>query len=210
MAARCSTATGGSPSVMRAHLGCGAVLLRDYVNIDLPLPHVYLTRERPDLVERFITTEDQYYARHVDKNADALRGGAVTKDTVCDIYGSFTFIPARPGTVSEILARQVFEHLDRAEAKAALRHCHEALRSNGILRLDIPDPDETLRRYRESGDEFYIRHLFGPRRDVYGFHTHYTRRMLIEMAEKAGFSFLQEEDSPHFYPAFTLRFAAVK
>lgn len=187
-------------------MGSGSVYLREWVNVDLPLPHVYLARERHDLVERFITSEDHYYARHTDKHADSLRGGPVTKDTVCDIYGSFTFIPARPGTVAEILARQVFEHLDRTEAKEALNHCYEALQPKGLLRLDIPDPDDTIRRYRDTGDEFYIRHLFGPRRDVYGFHTHYTRAMLIELASQAGFWLEAEEPNIHFYPSYCLRF----
>lgn len=191
---------------MKLHIGNGAVYLREWVNVDLPLPHVYLAKERHDLVEKFITTEDKYYARHENKTADTLRAGPVTKDTVCDVYGSFAFLPARAATVSDILGRQVFEHLDKTEAKQALTNCYEVLGHGGFLRLDIPDPDETLRRYRDTGDEFYIRHLFGPRRDVYGFHTHYTRRMLIEMAEDAGFKLETEEPNIHFYPSYCLRF----
>lgn len=191
---------------MKLHLGNGSVYLREWVNVDLPLPTVYLARERHDLVERFITTEDKYYARHDDKTRDRLRSGPLTQETVCDIYGSFTFIPARPGTVAEILARQVFEHMDRGEAKQALRNCHQALRSEGLLRLDIPDPDETLRQYRDTGDEFFIRHLFGPRRDVYGSHIQYNRKMLKLVVEQHGFRYLAEEPNQHWYPAFTLRF----
>lgn len=191
---------------MKAHIGNGAVYLREWVNIDLPLPHVYLTRERPDLVEKFITTEERYYARHEQRTPDTTQTVPKQQETVCDVFGSFAFIPARAGTVSEILSRQVFEHLDRSEAKQALRGCHEALQSGGFLRLDVPDPDATLRQYRDTGNEFYIRHLFGPRRDIYGFHTHYTRGMLIDLAEQQGFRFDQEEPNVHFYPAFSLRF----
>lgn len=191
---------------MKLHLGAGAVYLREWVNVDLPLPHVYLAKERMDLVEKFITTEDKYYARHEDKTADSLRKGPVTSDTVCDVYGSFAFIPARPRSVSEILSRQVFEHLDRAEARAALRNCYRALTSDGILRLDVPDPDETLRQYCQTGDEFFIRHLFGPRRDVYGFHTHYTRSMLTSLVESEGFKLVEVEPNVHWYPAYCLRF----
>lgn len=191
---------------MRAHLGCGSVYLREWVNIDLPLPKVYLARERHDLVERFITTEDKYYARHEDKNADRLRGGPITGDTVCDIYGSFEFIPARSGSVSELLARQVFEHLHIDLARKALKESARVLKSGGLLRLDIPDPDETIRQYGRTGDEFLIRHLFGPRRDEWGFHSHYTRPMLIKLAAESNFLFKEEESNPHWYPAFTLRF----
>jgi hypothetical protein len=63
-----------------------------------------------------------------------------------------------------------------------------------------------MRQYRASGDEFFIRHLFGPRRDMYGFHTHYTRTMLIKLVEEHGFEYYAEERNIHCYPAFTLRF----
>lgn len=191
---------------MKLHVGCGSVLLRDFVNVDLPLPHVFLAKERPDLVERFITTEENYYGRHQDKTPETLRSGPVTKETVCDVYGSFTFLPVRSGTVSEILSIQVFEHLDRVEAEEALDECRRALMTSGILRLDIPDPDETIRRYGETRDEFYIRHLFGPRRNIHGFHTHYTRHMLQSLVEEHGFHTLMEERHDHFYPAIKLRF----
>src|SRR5688572_2254576 len=128
---------------MRLHVGNGAVLLRDYVNVDLPLPNVFLTKERPDLVEKFITTEDAYYSRHADKTITTFRAGPIDQETCCDAFGSFAFLPVRPGTVSEILSVQVWEHLDRNEARAATDQCFRALRVGGILRLDIPDADET-------------------------------------------------------------------
>lgn len=191
---------------MRLHVGNGPVLLRDWVNVDLPLPHVFLTKERPDLVERFLTSENDYYGRHADMNPERLRKGPVTGDTVCDVFGSFTFLPARAGSVSELLSRQCFEHLDRHEAVEAIQEAGRVLKRSGILRIDIPDPDETLRLYRETGDEFYIRHLFGPRRNMWGFHTHYTRDMLKQMVEAQKFKLIQEEPNEHFYPAFTMRF----
>lgn len=191
---------------MKLHVGCGPVLLRDWVNVDLPLPHVYLSASRRDLVERFITTEDDYYGRHRDKTKDSLRRGPTIQDTCCDVYGSFTFLPVRDATVSEILSRQVFEHLDRRDAAEAIFECGRALKPGGLLRIDIPDADETLRLYRESGDEFWARHLFGPRLNEYGFHTHYTRAMLKAMVEAGPFKFLAEESHPHFYPAIAMRF----
>lgn len=195
---------------MRLHVGCGAILLRDWVNIDLPLPHVYLAKERPDLVAKFITDDNDYYGRHADKEPDTLREGPVTKETVCDVYGSFAFLPVRPQSASEILSRQAFEHLDRTEARAALRECHRALKYGGILRIDIPDPDETMRRYQETGDSFFLRHLFGPRRDLWGFHTHYSRQLLVDLVRQHGFEFVRERENIHeFYPAFEMEFQRV-
>lgn len=191
---------------MKLHVGSGSVYLREYVNVDLPLPSVFLAKERPDLVDRFSTMEEDYYGRHTDKTKGTFRKGPLSQETVCDVYGSFDFLPVRPNSVSEILARQCFEHLDRNEAPRALAQSYAALKKGGVLRLDIPDADETLRQYRETGDEFFIRHLFGPRRDMYGFHTHYTRTMLIKLVEDAGFGYELEERNIHCYPAFCLRF----
>ncbi len=192
---------------MRLHVGCGSVYLREWVNVDLPLPSVFLAKERPDLIERFATLENDYYGRHNDKTREKWRKGPLSQETVCDVYGSFAFIPVRPCSVEEILSRQAFEHLDRAEARAAISQCYSALKPGGFLRIDVPDPDETLRQFAKSKDEFYIRHLFGPRRDVYGFHTHYTRDMLKKIVEEQPFQLVQEEENIHAdYPAFCLRF----
>lgn len=191
---------------MRLHVGCGAVLLRDWVNVDLPLPHVFLANERHDLVAKFITTEKDYYGRHEDKSVDSLRAGPVTQETCCDVYGSFAMLPARTGAVSQILSVQCFEHLDRRQAAEAIEECARVLKPGGILTLDIPDPDATVSRYKETGDEFWLRHLFGPRRNVYGFHTHYTRDMLRDLVEEHGLKCLGDEEHGHFYPAIRLKF----
>lgn len=191
---------------MKLHVGCGAIYLREYVNVDLPLPHVFLAKERPDLVERLVTDEDKYYWRHSDKNPDRLRGGPLSQDTVCDVYGGLSFMPARDGSVSEVLARQCIEHIGIQDVRRAMDEAYRVLTVGGILRVDVPDPDETLRIYRKTGDEFYIRHLFGPRRTKYGGHTPYNRQMLRSVVEELRFEFVEEEPNIHeFYPAFCLR-----
>lgn len=195
---------------MKLHVGCGAVYLHDYVNVDLPGDDVFLAKDRPDLVDKYMTFEYAYYARHAEIDRELLRAGPVRKENVCDAYGSFTFLPARTGTVSEILSRQTFEHLSPTDGMSALRECHRVLTFDGFLRLDLPDPDATLRLYQETKDEFWIRHLFGPRRNEYGGHTPYTREMLKAMAAASGFFFLHEEENIHdLYPAFCLRFERI-
>lgn len=194
---------------MKLHVGSGSVYLREWVNIDLPLDNVFLAKERPDLVEKFIASESDYYEKHRDKTPDKLRRGAVVQETCCDVFGSFAFLPVRPASVEEILSVQVWEHLDRAEAKAAMQECQRVLKPGGFLRIDVPDPDETLRQYRKTGDEFCIRHFFGPRRNEYGSHFHYTRAMLRDLVEKFSFRFMSEEENRHWYPAFCLRFKKV-
>ncbi len=174
--------------------------------MDLPGPDCFLASERPDLVERYRTTEDAYYARH-KKTLDDLRKGPLSQDYVCDRYGSYHFLPVRPGSVDEILARHSFEHLSVTEARGALKSMHAALRNGGSMVLDVPDHEETLRLYRSTGDEFYIRHLLGPRRNDFGYHCmSWTPGRLADFAEEHGFHPVKDEPNIHLYPAFAIRF----
>lgn len=193
---------------MRLHVGCGAIYLTDWVNVDLAGPDVYLARQRPDLVERWTTTEDNYYGRQIDVTIESLRKGPLNRETVCDVYGDFEKLPVASYECSEILSRHAFEHLSIREARRALKECRRVLRRGGLLRLDVPDHAETLRLYRESGDVFYVRHLLGPRRgDDFGHHVmSYEPPQLQALVESEGFEFVEREHFEHLFPAFTLRF----
>lgn len=192
---------------LRVHLGCGQIYLDGWINVDLPLPHVALAKDEPGLVAEFITTEDRYYQRHSGKGLDDWRKGPQIVKSVADCYGSFEFIPARPLSVDEILSRQCFEHLTIDRARPALKECARVLKWGGHLRLDVPDPEATLELYRETGDPFWKRHLFGPRNGEFGFHSFFDRETITRLAAEAGFNIVEEEPNIHeSYPAFTLKF----
>lgn len=192
---------------MKVHIGCGSVYLRDWFNIDLPGPNTFLADARPDLVERWGTDDEHYYAKHQDKSQDSIRKGPLDQEYVCDRFGDFGNIPVPSWHAEEILARHSFEHLSITEAHKALDEADSILKTNGILRLDVPDHEETLRLYKQTGDDFYIRHLLGPRRNDHGFHMmSYTRDRLRALVESHGFVYVEEEPNIHFYPAFCLRF----
>lgn len=191
---------------MKIHMGCGSVYLMGYYNVDLPLPYIHLTQDRPALVEQYQTTEGDYYGRHGTQTIETWKQGPKRLETVCDAYGSFTAIPARPSSATEILSRQVFEHLPPQEGVKALKECNRVLQPHGLLRIDVPDPEATLKLFHATGDNFYIRHFFGPRIDEFGFHTPYTRDILTGMCDEAGFRFVGEEPNIHPYPAFMLQF----
>lgn len=193
-------------SPVRLHIGCGTVYLTDWINVDLPSPNCFLASERPDLVERYRATADDYYARHKKTIAD-LRKGPLDQSYVCDRYGSYNFLPVVPGTVDEMLARHSFEHLSITEARSALVNLNTVMKLGGELVLDVPDHEETLRLYRETGDEFYVRHLLGPRRNDYGYHCmSFTPERLTTLVQEYGFEFKQSEPNIHIYPAICLRF----
>jgi len=191
----------------KLHIGSGSVYLHDWINLDVPGPRNFLAADRPDLVEQWGTTDDQYYARHQDKTIDKLRSGPLDQEYVCDLYGSWAHLPIPAWTCEEVLARHSFEHLSINEARAALDQLDEVLATGGILRIDVPDHEETVRLLQETKDSFYGRHLLGPRRDPYGYHMmSYTRESLRELVCEHSFTFVREEPNIHFYPAFCLRF----
>jgi hypothetical protein len=193
---------------MKVHIGCGAVYLRDYLNVDVPTVHTHLAYERPDLVERYITTDDAYYARHQDKTVELLSKGPLKQEYVCDRYGSFTFLPFYGSHATEILTRHSFEHLSLTEARAALDNMRRHLVPGGMLRIDVPDHNGTLKLYADTKDPFWARHLFGPQRGDYGFHVmSYTPELLRRLAGEHGFYYDGMEDNIHeLYPAFCMRF----
>jgi hypothetical protein len=189
-------------------MGSGSVYLKDWLNVDVPDRNTFLADERPDLVDRWSTTEADYYARHADKTQDALRSGPLNQEYVCDVYGSFLNLPPLQEPVDELLARQVWEHMSITEARAALTELYQAIRPGGILRIDVPDHEKTLELYAATRDPFYVRHLLGPRRNDYGFHLmSYTPCRLAALVEEKGFfRCVGSEENLHFYPAFCLRF----
>lgn len=194
---------------MRLHIGCGTIYLTDYwTNIDLPSANVFLAKERPDLVERWGVEEAHYYDKQGKDNIDKFSAGPKTIESVCDAYGSFQFIPARTGSVDEILARQVFEHNDLMHAAEALKECNRAMKKGGLLRIDVPDVDESVRLYGETKNDFYIRHIVGPRqKGAWGYHaTGWTQTELITFANHHGFYLRRVEENIHCYPAFCLQF----
>ncbi len=196
----------------RLHVGCGTVYLNNFVNIDIPSEHCYLAAERPDLIERYNTDVTNYYGRHVDKDFKKLRAGPKEVETVCDRYGSFLNLPARESSASEILSCQVFEHLSINEAQIALKECWRVLEYGGDLVIDIPDTEESICLYGETKDEFYIRHIVGPKqRGGWGFHIMaYNRPDLINLLEANGFRYINEAHHiVHSYPAFCLVFEKI-
>jgi len=195
---------------MKVHVGCGTVYLQGWLNLDIKGPRTFLARTRPDLKARYVTTEGNYYGRHTDKSLESLRKGPRLDEYVCDAYGDFFNLYAVPGHIDELLARHTWEHLSIREARIALNNIRDYMVDDGILRLDVPDHEQTLLLYGKTGDPFYIRHLLGPRRDEYGFHMmSYTPERLQRLVEEHGFTCEGAEENIHIYPAFCLRFRKI-
>lgn len=192
---------------MKLHVGCGTVYLEGYVNIDMPGANTSLSEDAPETVEALKTTERDYYARHRDVTQSSVADAPTIQKGVCDAYGALQALPVDDGSADEILARQVFEHLSVTEAREALYECNRALRPGGILRIDVPDHEQSMAKYRETGESFFKRHVLGSRKDDFAYHIMgYTVPALVALAQQVGFKFIQQERNIHFYPAFCLRF----
>ncbi len=75
---------------------------------------------------------DQRESVHPDLLADALR------------------LPYGPGTVDEIYAGHLLEHLTWDEGQAALRHWHSILKIGGTIMITVPDFDFLAKQYLEN------------------------------------------------------------
>ena len=58
--------------------------------------------------------------------------------------------PVPPGSVDRIFGDNVIEHFPLDVACTVLRHCHNALRPGGAIRLATPDVERTARAYLEN------------------------------------------------------------
>lgn len=194
---------------IRLHVGCGSVYLLDYVNVDLPESGSALAKDWPRYVKKWGTLEKDYYGRQETQDRTQLELGIKPDLTemVCDVYGTWDALPADDCSVSELLARQTFEHLSLREAKLAMQECVRILCTGGLLRIDVPDCEQTLEEYAKYGGNFFKRHLLGSRKNHAAYHlVGWTRHSLIHFVQDYGFEYVEEEPNIHFYPAFCLKF----
>ncbi len=192
---------------MKLHVGSGTVLLRGYLNVDVPTSRCYLAAERPDLAARYLTDEGDYYARHLDyAKLDAFRQGPSQDLYCCDAFGRWDALPCRDGEADELLSRQSFEHLGLRDAHAGLAEAWRVLAPGGVLRLSVPDHETTMRNFIETREVLLIRHLLGPRNSPYGFHQmSYTEDSLNRLASEHGFTLIGQDVNPHVYSSLSLK-----
>src|SRR5262249_45178449 len=108
----CSPRTRNETMPLRLHVGCGTVYLDGYVNLDLEVPgYSFLAGERPDLLALNRTTVDRYY-KHDESQATLEKGPRHPQFCVVDRYAAIDALPFAAGSVDEIRAVQVLEHVE--------------------------------------------------------------------------------------------------
>lgn len=194
-------------ALKKVHVGCGSVYLDGYINVDLYIPGLsFKVDERPDLVMKNLTTVDKYYKNKVTRS-DIESKRHHTKKIVVDVFADARNLPFSKNSLDEIRSVQLFEHFTYSESEKILKHWHSLLKPGGLLHIDVPDLDETLRRYLQAktkkDKQWYIRLLYGSQKNEFGIHrAMYSRQMLKSLLIKHGFSKIREFDNIHFYPAF--------
>ena len=103
----------------------------------------------------------------------------------------------------------MFEHFTYDEGDRILEYWYHLLKPHGTIHIDVPDLDETMKGYLSSKSQrdqrWYLRLLFGSQKNEYSLHrAMYSKRMLVNLLRKHGFSRIRELGNIHFYPAFAL------
>jgi predicted SAM-dependent methyltransferase len=105
-------------------------------------------------------------------------------DRVCDIRN----LPFPPNYAIEIYAKDVLEHLPRADVKIALSEIHRVLKPGGKLFIQVPDLLLITQRFKDNFFEMEKR-IFGEQNYPENTHkTAFTKLFLCEMLDKMGFT----------------------
>jgi hypothetical protein len=193
---------------MRLHLGCGTVYLEGYLNIDSSNnPQATLSFQRPDLVEKWKTTRNQYYSKQGELNLSAVTKREFVADGLFDI----TDLPFPSNSVEEILVVQTFEHFSCSQIDKALRCWYDILVQGGFVDIYVPDIQRSIDLFIDSDTRQrrieVARLIFGTRKgDLFYHHYGYEPEGLEKILLNHGFkNIVKEESSMHAYPSFRIR-----
>ena len=125
-------------------------------------------------------------------------------DVVHDITQDMSAI-FRPGSIDEIYACHVLEHVSRGDIVTTLCHWQDLLKIGGKLRIAVPDFEVIAHVYEH--DPFALHQsllgfLYGGQRDSYDYHTMtFDFESMQRLLEQVGFSEVQRYDWQEFLPS---------
>lgn len=123
---------------LKINLGCGYIGHSDWVNVDYGI--LAFINKLP-LLKKLVFALKLAPAEYNNPWPKNLR--------LVDLRKSFPF---KESTVSYIFTAHFLEHLQKFEAINLLRRCYAGLKSDGTMRILVPDLDVVVRHYQENGD----------------------------------------------------------
>ena len=192
---------------MKLHLGCGSVYLDGYINVDTGSNfHARVASLRPDLVERWITTREDYYERQGKLNLNRVNDN----EFPVDVFSDLTELPFPSASVEEILTVQTLEHLTMRQVEQALSNWHRLLIPGGQLEIIVPDIERMIQLFLEADSlrarQETARLIFGTRKSGLFYHHYgYTPEGLSSLLRKCSFNVQGwAPSSINSYPSFDI------
>lgn len=90
-----------------------------------------------------------------------------------DIYADVRDLSYKPESISEIRSHHLLEHFSRQEALLLLARWHKWLKIGGLLVVETPDFEESVKKFLKGDmeDKFVLaRHIFGSEEAGWAFH----------------------------------------
>jgi predicted SAM-dependent methyltransferase len=108
-----------SDVLKKYHLGCGEIILKGFVNVDLK------DNLQEDTIYTLSTSNDQIYL-----NRDLRKG-----------------IPAKTDSLELVYHGHMLEHLTYVDGIAFIKECFRVLQPEGLLRVLVPDLELWISNY---------------------------------------------------------------
>ena len=118
--------------MIRLNVGCGAVLIDGYVNID--------RHKTEEIIERY--GYDAYVRDYLQQP------GA----KICDY--NILSLPYEEHSVDEILCDGFLEHLSFNDERLFFQEVNRVLKKGGLLNFSVPDFDAAVKQWQEADDDF--------------------------------------------------------
>ena len=120
-------------------------------------------------------------------------------DYVCDARH---LKPIADGSVSEIYACHILEHVERSEVLDVLHEWNRVLKIGGVIRVAVPNFESVVNEYIENRDlQCFQGLLYGGQTYDYNFHhVAFDYGMLKSLLENAGFHNVQRYNWQEFLP----------
>jgi len=152
-----------SVNFKKYHLGCGAIFLKNYLNIG--------------------------YWSQLEKNGLYANPNGVT-DTVMLNYDLTNGIPASDNSLEVVYHSHMLEHLTNKEGIQFLQECNRVLQPGAVMRLLVPDLEKFSKKYHEKDDFFfdaYRKEALDDDRDLYPTRAAVFMGMLHNHGHKMGY-----------------------